>query len=495
MKRITKALGQFKKISPEEVESAGTQALKYLGVEDGERILSKSRTSDAGHPGRRLQWPAIAAIAAAIVIAVLIPTRIVKSAPAILEDASGSRKIQYGEVVRPSGDTHAILAMSDGTRVEMPSQSEFSLERAEDGGTRIHLKKGSVADVAAISGEARVQQGATEVKLRPGEQVTSNPVQSAPPDIFDVVSIRRSPEVNGAGGGGARGAGGQQQGNRPTGGGPCRGRLQLDPSRFAATGAGVYFLVALAYGLDEGPFPCGIASKAGFLSGGPDWIQSANFDIEAGIPDGPPALIFDTDFQRVTVALANPSRQIPTTPRKPGPRLRNMVRAMLEDRFKIKLRREVKEMPVYVLSVANAGILNAYKQGDWAGSYVSVAGYEVIKNGIAPPKPYEGMLVGAIGGGRATMTQLAVQLSQMTGRPVLDQTNLPGYFTYEVFFAPGDYGRNTGHDQNMPDDPRPKLSSPSLFKVLEDELGLKLVEARERVDVFVVENVERPSEN
>jgi uncharacterized protein (TIGR03435 family) len=265
--------------------------------------------------------------------------------------------------------------------------------------------------------------------------------------------------------------------------------MQLDPSRFAVSGAGVYFLIALAYGLDEGPFPCGIAKDAGFLTGGPGWIQSENFDIEARIPDGPPALITEPSLRRGT--------PVPITARRPGPRLRSMVRTMLEDRFKLKLWRDLQEMPASVLSVAPGGPKVApYKDGGWVGLYLGVAGYPGLANSIAPPKPYDGMLVGGISGGRATMTQLAVQLSHMTGRPVQDRTNLPGFFTYEFFFAPADYGKNTGHDRYIPDDPRPKLTSPSLFKVLEDELGLKLTEqGREKVEVLVIESAERPSEN
>jgi uncharacterized protein (TIGR03435 family) len=384
-----------------------------------------------------------------------------------------------------------------------------SLVKAEEQGSR----------VAAIGGEVRVQQGENEKTLRAGEQLTSNPKMESipvkeevawsreavahtamllqqstvaapvPRDIFDVISIRKSVTA-GRGGGGPRGGVGQQEAGPSDGGGPCAARMQkLDPSRFAVTNAGIYFLIAFAYGFDDGVFPCGIAMKAGFLSGGPNWIQSEHFDIEAGIPEGPSVLITEPSLRRGT--------PVPITARKPGPRLRNMVKAMLEDRFKLKLRRDMKDMPLSVLTVANGGPkLTVYKEGDWVGSYLGVAGYPGLANSIARPKPYEGMLVGGISGGRATTAQLAIQLSQMTGRPVQDRTNLPGFFTYEFFFAPADYGKNTGHDLNMPDDPRPKLTSPSLSKVLEDELGLKLTEqGRDKVEVYVVESIERPSEN
>jgi uncharacterized protein (TIGR03435 family) len=167
-----------------------------------------------------------------------------------------------------------------------------------------------------------------------------------------------------------------------------------------------------------------------------------------------------------------------------------MLQATLDDRFNLKLRREMREMPVYVLSIGNDGPkLTPWKEGDGLGQWTSVGGYDDLKNGIAPPKSYSGLRVGVIGASRASMRDLASQLALMTHRPVLDRTDLSGYFNYEFFFAPGNYRlRRSG-------DTRPDLSSPSLFKVLEDELGLKLEAAREKVEVLLIDNVEMPSEN
>src|SRR6185436_882731 len=157
------------------------------------------------------QWPAVAAVVVAIIMAVILPTRNLQGAPAVLEDSEGKRNIQYDELVRPAGDRSAMLSMRDGSRVETRSMSEFSLERTDDGGTRIRLKEGGLivdasaenranlyvqtkditalvsgavslvkaeeegSRIAAIVGEIRVQQGTTEKKLTPGQQVASNP--------------------------------------------------------------------------------------------------------------------------------------------------------------------------------------------------------------------------------------------------------------------------------------------------------------------------------
>ena len=118
--------------------------------------------------------------------------------------------IHAGEVVRTNGTTGAVVVLDDGSRVEMRSQSELRMERADDG-VRIRLDTGGIivnaakqraghlyvqtkdmtvsvvgtvflvnADeqgsrVAVIEGEVRVQQqGSTEKTLRPGEQAATN---------------------------------------------------------------------------------------------------------------------------------------------------------------------------------------------------------------------------------------------------------------------------------------------------------------------------------
>ena len=119
--------------------------------------------------------------------------------------------INTGERIRTNGNAGAVLALADGSRVEMRTQSELSLERADDG-IRIRLRSGSIivnaakqrtghlyvqtkdmsvsvvgtiflvnvenagSSVAVIEGEVRVREtkGTNETKLRPGEQIASS---------------------------------------------------------------------------------------------------------------------------------------------------------------------------------------------------------------------------------------------------------------------------------------------------------------------------------
>src|SRR5262249_36788148 len=122
--------------------------------------------------------------------------------------------IKAGDILR-SADTGAVLAMPDGSRLEVRAQSELALERADDG-VRVRLNKGDLivkaakqrghlyvqtrdvnvsvegtvflvnaeekgSRVAVIEGIVQVQQGITAEKLLPGQQVTTNPSMPARP--------------------------------------------------------------------------------------------------------------------------------------------------------------------------------------------------------------------------------------------------------------------------------------------------------------------------
>jgi hypothetical protein len=153
---LDRALGLFRKPPREIEQSVQERVAKRLGLEVGDATRERRLATPAL---RRWQWPVVAAVAAAIMLAVLIPTRVAESAPAVLEDATGKREIQYGELVRANGDMSAMLSITSGSRVEMRSESELTLERADDGHTRIRLKKVHVLPQSAEkSAFSRVQQ-------------------------------------------------------------------------------------------------------------------------------------------------------------------------------------------------------------------------------------------------------------------------------------------------------------------------------------------------
>ena len=85
---------------------------------------------------------------------------------------------------------------------------------------------------------------------------------------------------------------------------------------------------------------------------------------------------------------------------------------------------------------------------------------------------------------KGTMAQLASQLSVTAGRPVLDETNLAGYYAYTLDWFPASV---------IP--PAELVDVPSMFTALQDQLGLKLESTKGPMEKLVIEHAERPSEN
>jgi uncharacterized protein (TIGR03435 family) len=464
----------------------------------------------------------------------------------------------------------AVLALSDGSRVELRSQSELALERATDG-LRIVLMRGGIivnaakqrtghlyvqtkdvtvsvvgtvflvnaeeqgSRVAVIEGEVRVKQGADEKKLLPGEQVTSSPRMAAPPvrqviawsrnaavldamlqqiavapiavnaqntlatrETFEVASIRPTRFAPSGG----RGSGGG--GPRPDGE-PCGSTgssfLQFDPTRVAINDMTLYGLVAWAYEL-----PCRPWNGSHLLAGGPGWVRSDGYDIEARFRDGPPAY--------TATQITQGDRVI--TRQTMGPRFRTLLQSLLADRFGLVLRRERRDVPVYALTVAPGGArVTPWKEGDpatgteymlWrARNGTLLSEEELSVSGLTAaqaldiynrsPGELEAMVFRAYrnAGIRAiyTLADAKVPVSSLATlidrtfanenwRPVIDRTGITTPITYVIR-----YDRN----------PAPDAVGPSIFAALEKDLGLRLTPTTAPMEVFVIERVERPSPN
>jgi bla regulator protein blaR1 len=191
------------------------------------------------------------------------------------------------------------------------------------------------------------------------------------------------------------------------------------------------------------------------LVGGPDWIDSDRYDMEAR-------------------AEGNPSRD----------EMMRMLQALLEDRLKLQLHRETREVPVYDLTVAKGGPkLTAYTDG-------SCINFD--PNNPPPPlapgqQPRDGCGNNHISGGRWTASK--VDMGSVTGaisaivrRKVIDKTALTGLFNVHMELPP---------DPLNATDP----SAPSIFTLLEEQLGLKLESSKGPAEVLVIDRIERPSEN
>jgi uncharacterized protein (TIGR03435 family) len=187
-----------------------------------------------------------------------------------------------------------------------------------------------------------------------------------------------------------------------------------------------------------------------------------NFDIDARAA---------TDFIPPTASIPERNGQ-----------LRLMLQSLLEERFRLVMHNEVKEMPVYSLVVAKGGPK------------------------LKPAPPDTDCPMGApcsrAGGGPAVglllpdtdISNLVNILSVFSRRIVVDRTGIQGHF--EIKLSPWTPPDMLGTQPILDDrEPAPDPNGASLFNVLEEQLGLRLQSTRAPVDIYVVDRLERPSEN
>lgn len=198
------------------------------------------------------------------------------------------------------------------------------------------------------------------------------------------------------------------------------------------------------------------------LIGGPDWIDSDRYNIQAKAAG---------DATRDEMML--------------------MLQSLLADRFKLKVHREMRELPIYVLTVAKGGI-KAPRSPD---------GGCVTFDPRNPPRPAAGQATRPFCGNNLIRTNTwdataidmagaAGALVGVLGRSVVDRTGITGKFDIHVQWTPDQASAGVdGATASNAD------AAPPLFTVLEDQLGLKVESSRGPVDVLVIDHVERPSEN
>jgi len=240
--------------------------------------------------------------------------------------------------------------------------------------------------------------------------------------------------------------------------------------RFTATNVPPRQLILMAYQLQ--PFQ---------IEGAPDWITTERFDVVAK-GSGPLA---------------------PQAPGVPGP-LQTMIKSLLADRFKLVAHLEKKEMPIYALTVARSGRLGPQLKASTIDCATVNAGRrggppppDGPPNFIGPP-PQCGMMVrpGGVKAGGVPINQILQLLSQNVQRIVVDRTGLAGNYDIDLTWTPEQIPQGRGDaPPGAPALPPIDPNGPSLFTALQEQLGLKLESTRGLVDVFVIDKVERPTED
>jgi len=175
-----------------------------------------------------------------------------------------------------------------------------------------------------------------------------------------------------------------------------------------------------------------------------------------------------------------------------------MLQALLEDRFKLRIRRENREVPVYALTLAKGGPkLPAFQEGSCT---------PVDFPRVPQPRPEDGCMV-LIRQGTGSTLALQAPGTSLDGftkllylavdRPVIDKTGIQGLFDFHLEFAQQEATpafRPGGEPLPRPAEPADEPAAPSIFTAIQ-QLGLKLEPAKGPREFLVVDRVERPTGN
>ena len=243
-----------------------------------------------------------------------------------------------------------------------------------------------------------------------GVQQTPASTESSRPS-FDVASIKQNKSLGGSG----------SMGPRPGG-------------RIFARNVSLRVLVMFAYDL-----------RGYQVDGGPDWITTDTFDIDA-------------------MAEGNP----------PLAKMREMLRTLLEARFQLRVHRETRQVDGFML---------VRTRPDRLGSNLSVSPLDCAVSFSSEPKCREGHFnqISDMSDWKANgvrMANVAQGVSSELGKPVADNTQLTGTFDLELRWSSEMSGSST---------------LPSIYTALQEQLGLKLESQRVPVELLVVDRAEHPT--
>jgi uncharacterized protein (TIGR03435 family) len=188
------------------------------------------------------------------------------------------------------------------------------------------------------------------------------------------------------------------------------------------------------------------------LAGGPAWTESDKWDL-TGKPDAP----------------GQPSVD----------QMKTMIQKLLTDRFQLKFHFEKRDLSVYAIRVTKTGAKITKSQDD--------------------PKGLPGWSFGRAPSGtvftfrNCPLSQVSALLQNSLDRPVVDQSGLSERYDFTLTFTPdAPQAALIGGPPPAADNPD---AAPDLFTAFQQQLGLKLESTKAPVDVMVIDNAEKPSEN
>ncbi|MEP7354348.1 MAG: TIGR03435 family protein [Acidobacteriota bacterium] len=288
----------------------------------------------------------------------------------------------------------------------------------------------SSAKVAAVALTCSV----VVVVFAAGTLVRAQPsvASSAKPPAFEVASIK--PNNSGE----TRVSGGYQPGGR-----------------YSVTNYSLRALIAAAYVRPQ-------VNPDFLIAGGPKWMDSDRFDVEAKaageFPGGPDGL---------------------SAPR------RVMLQGLLADRFGLKVHHEKRQGPVYSLNVV--------RPDGRLGPKLRVSSADCATPATPPAQGcFARIGPGSISSGGMLLAQFISLLPRFVDRVVVDSTMLTGRYDMDLSWtpAPGEWVAPP-----IPGGAAPATDGPSLFTAIQEQLGLKLQPQTGPVDMLVIDDAHQPSGN
>ncbi len=242
-----------------------------------------------------------------------------------------------------------------------------------------------------------------------------------PPDLqFDVASFKPSSGQGQGRGGGIRPAPGGQ--------------------RYVASNCPINVMLQVAYRV-----------KADQIVGGPEWLRTDRFDMEA-------------------------KAEKPST----ADELHVMLVNLLVERLQLKFHQEKRPMAMYALTVDKGGPkLTPHEAANAGEPWIEMQQTRFLHMKLKATC--------------APMDYVAYRLATVLDRPVVDLTNLAGSYDFNLEYTrdlpPGfpEGGKINGED--------PDTSGPTIFEAVRKQLGLELKGQKGPVEVIVIDHVEKPSGN
>jgi len=238
---------------------------------------------------------------------------------------------------------------------------------------------------------------------------------------------------------------------------------QLTPERFVDRTEPIQFIVRAYLG---GSFCVMTATpafgyKCPLISGlVPEWLKRDVFEIQARIPANSVPR-----YKTRQLRLAD------------TPELNLMLQVLLEDRFRLKVHWETKDLPVYALTVGKNG--PKLKR--------TPPGVEQGGGGLTTVPMPNGTLRTRFDFQASSMEEAARAFAFFFDRPVIDRTNLKGDYDFTIEYE-------DDPDAHIPLNPFSGLT-PSALSAALASVGLKLESSKAPIKVLVIDHVEKPTEN